>query len=323
MDDTDIETGREINSWMEMVNNAIMPVNADTGGLHDYVDQIMIYASILAGIFMVLFVGVKVATYFANPSKDLDPYVLVRPILIVCTLLLYKPLVKHLLMEPTYLVEDISEAVARRVTGTTSKDSFEGVFMRNMAYMSWTQADEGEDSGEGEQEYGVGDFLAMSTGFEFIHLLIVIIARFVAFYLMIKQVILKGIYYVLGVLVLPFSLVPGNEEILKKWFFGFLAVLLWIPVLRIMQTMMILMRKGVGEGLVEGTSAGGNVWGMGGFLELILQISMIFFIIQVPKYANLMVGGSGEASDAGTLTTIMREMYYMRLNLGPQQRGGH
>jgi hypothetical protein len=105
----------------------------------------------------------------------------------------------------------------------------------------------------------------------------------------------------LGVLILPFSLIPGNEEILKRWFFGFLAVLLWMPILRIIQTMMILIYTVDTKGMVQP------------LISVALQIVMIIFILQVPKYANLLVSGSGDSDTNGWLFFTGREIYYRKL----------
>lgn len=267
----------------------------DSFGLQVYVSLIMDYAFVLAAILMVLLVGVKVATYFANPSKEMDPMILVKPILIIAALALYKPLVDLLLFTPTEVIEDVTLDVAIDVTGSKDDISFDRLFIKNMTFVDWSNR--GED-----EEVHLWD---VNIVFEIIHFLIYLIAQLVGSYIIIRHIIVKGIYFVLGVFVLPFSLIPGNEEILKKWFFGFLSVLMWIPILRIFQTIMILM------GLAESESTDVAVFSP--LMRLALQICMIFFILQIPKYANMLVGGSGDSDSNGWLVFMGREVYYRKL----------
>ncbi|UOB18431.1 hypothetical protein [Abyssalbus ytuae] len=259
-------------------------------GLTQFVNEISHFAGLFAAIFMIILIGVKVVTYFVNPSSNMDPYILVKPILIIIALVLYNTLVDILLFKPTGFVEEVIETAACKVTGNPNIGEFKKLFAKCMTPAQ--HFDEGESVGE-----SIWDLLSANPILELIHLLIYIIAGMVAAYIMLRQVVLKGVYLVLGILVIPFSLIPGNEEILKRWFFGFLAVLLWVPVLRILQTIMILINFADTDG-----------WGP--WIAVVLQVCMIFFVLQVPKYANFLVSGSGDNDTSDWLTFIGREAYY-------------
>ncbi len=245
-------------------------------GLYDYVTYIIKYAYALASIIMIVLVGTKVISYFANPSGTLDPYVLVKPILIIAALALYRPLVDFLLFQPSDIITDITNDAARYVTRSSSENAFENYYGESIKHIQ-----EGDSSGNG----GIYDLLQVNAILELIHLLIYFIASVVSGYIMLRQLIYKGIYFVLGVFVLPFALIPGNQEILKKWFFGFLSVLMWLPILTIVKTIFVLIHNNRVSGFTEA------------LLSVCLQVVMIIAVLRVPKYANMLVSA---ANDSGT-----------------------
>lgn len=245
-----------------------------------YIDQIIIYVQILASIFMAILVGTKVMSYFANPAGNFDAYILVRPILILIALVLYNPLINYLLLEPVELVTLITEEGGRSVTGALDGAAFEGFYEDTMTTVQDTSTNE-----DGSQGDGVYDILQLNPFLEFLHLLLFLAARVVAAYILLRQLIYKGIYLVLGVFVLPFSLIPGNSDVVKKWFFGFLSVLLWLPVLKVLQTIIILIGRSTGSG---------DLFDVDALLSIALQLLMVIAILRVPSYANYMVtAGSG------------------------------
>ncbi|MEE1964584.1 hypothetical protein V1387_17990 [Allomuricauda taeanensis] len=263
------------------------------GGLNFYPNYLMPYAETLAISLVILLVGVQVVTYFANPSKDMDPYILIKPILIMTAMALYEDLVGLLLDRPAQLLTGITEEAAMKVTGAASIESFEKFFMDSLNSMKGTP--------------DLWDILAWHPVLEVLHILLSLALLMVSLYIMIRQILSIAIYYILGIFVLPFSLIPGNQEILKRWFFGFLAVLLWLPILRIFQTIIIIIDfKGynLGHGDFNPTAA---------LASLTLQICGFFFILMTPKYANMLVSGSGDSDGNGWLMAIGRETYYRGL----------
>ncbi len=263
-------------------------------GLYDYIDQIINYAYGLAAVLMIILVGSKVITYFANPSGNLDPYTLVRPILILVALILYKPLVELLLFSPTDIIADVTENAAVYVTKVQDGEALEESYNSSITYIQDSNAD-------GSDGDGVYDVLQINPFLELIHLIIFFIASVVAGYIMLRQIIYKAIYFVIGVFALPLALIPGNQDVLKKWFFGFLAVLLWLPILTILKTILILVHSNTADG---------------GFTQVLmsicLQIVMIIAVLRVPKYANILVSAgsdSGSNFTASFMTTPTLAMY--------------
>lgn len=251
--------------------------------LFTYVGQMIGYAQIIASIFMAILVGSKVMSYFANPGGNFDPYVLVRPILILGALVLYEPLVDFLLIQPVDLITGVTEQGALSVTGAIDGQNFENYFESTITDIQDTSVNE-----DGSQGDGVYDLLQLNPGLEFLHLILFFVARVIAAYILLRQLIYKGIYLVLGIFVLPFSLIPGNGDVVKKWFFGFLAVLLWLPVLKILQTIIILISQSAGTESLFSADA---------LLSIALQVLMVIAVLRVPSYANFMVtAGSGSGS---------------------------
>ncbi|SHJ29960.1 hypothetical protein [Aquimarina spongiae] len=262
-------------------------------GLYQYIDQIIDYAYGLAAVLMIILVGSKVITYFANPSGNLDPYTLVRPILILVALVLYKPLVELLLFSPTDIIADVTENAAHYVTKVGDAKEFEDSYNGSITHIQDSNAD-----GSGD---GVYDVLQINPFLELLHLIIFFIASVVAGYIMLRQIIYKAIYFVIGVFALPLALIPGNQDVLKKWFFGFLAVLLWIPILTILKTILILVHNNTASG---------------GFTQILmsicLQVVMIIAVLRVPKYANILVSAgsdSGSNFTASFMTVPAMAMY--------------
>jgi hypothetical protein len=292
---------------MERIENildkfqSVLFSESGASGLGAYVSYLVQYSYILAAILMIIFVGTKIAAYFANPTKEIDPYILVKPILILMILALYQPLINLLLFKPTDIIIDITEDAAIHVTDANNKEEFSTLFYNAITNVP-------QSGNEEDPDFSFYDILAFSYVFEILHFLIYIIAATVTAYITVRQFLLKAFYFVLGVLVLPLSLIPGNDEILKKWFFGFLSVLLWIPVLRVVQTIMIILHT------VDTNSDGGSIVEV--MFPVVLQIVMIFFILSVPKYANLLVSGSGDSDSNGWLVFIGREIYYKRTGMG-------
>ena len=283
-----------IENIIETYHLTLFPESGGSG-IGVYISYITQYSYLLAAILMIILVGTKVATYFANPTKEIDPYILVKPILVLMALSLYQPLVNLLLFYPSDIITDITEDAGIHITGLPNKDEFNSAFYSAITNVPENSTD--EDS--------TNDFYSIISSIPFlegIHIVIYFIASCVTAYILIRQLLLQAFYYILGMLVLPFSLIPGNEEILKRWFFNFLSVLLWIPMLRMVQTIMILIN------MVDLRQGGVTIVEV--MFPVVLQIVMIFFILHVPTYANLLVSGAGDTDK----TTLGSMVYWGKLN---------
>ena len=76
------------------------------------IGELNAYISLFAGALIFIFVGYKVALYMLNPDKGLDPFVLVRPCLILIGIVLYKELVQLFMITPMeYLAKAVEYAV--------------------------------------------------------------------------------------------------------------------------------------------------------------------------------------------------------------------
>ncbi|WP_025741799.1 hypothetical protein [Aquimarina pacifica] len=270
-------------------------------GVDNLVDILIPYCSILASIFMVVLVGVRVIKYFINPSENMDPLILVKPILILAAIVLYQHLIDFLLIKPVDLVTSLTNNAVMTTLNISNLDNFLDIAN---AQLTTIKNESTNDNGQ----FSIYEVLQLSTFLEIFHLFIQIIALVITGYILMRQVLLKAIYFVIGILVLPFSLIPGNFEILKRWFFGFLAVLLWIPILRIFQAILVLINQAELPHFSQP------------LFSVVLQIVMILFIIQVPKYANFLVSGSGDSDGNGYFHFAGRELYYNKIS--PKIWGG-
>jgi len=243
-----------------------------------FVADVLPYAMLLASGIVLIFVGYKVMRYMANPEDRLDPYAIIQPILVLAAMALYMDLVELLLNTPIDLIGEIIDKVAYKISDTSGDaDAFESAFRKSITHVQSNGADGS----------GVYDIMQINPFLEIIHLLIYFVASVVGGYIMFRQLITEYIYLILGVFVLPFSLIIGNQKVLGSWFFGFLSVLLWLPVLKILKMIIIL--------LPVTTTSFTDV-----LLSVALQLVMIFAILQVPKYANMLVSqGSSIGSNVG------------------------
>ncbi|MBQ4820586.1 hypothetical protein [Aquimarina sp. MMG016] len=281
----------DLTQAIELFQDALFLGKNGLLGLGSYISEIINYAYALAAVIMIILVGSKVMKYMVNPSSNLDPFVLVRPVLVLAALSLYQPLVENLLVVPTNIVIDITEEAAVKVTRSSNIVDFNNRFQLSMENVQST----------GGAGAGIYDILQVNPFLELIHLIILFISSIVAGYILLRQLILKSIYFILGVFVLPFSLIPGNQDIIKKWFLGFLSVLLWIPILNILKTIIVIINNNLGSGF-------SNV-----LLSTALQVVMIFAVLKVPQYANILVA-SGNETDSNFGSGIITSPFKLAAN---------
>ncbi|WP_378188147.1 hypothetical protein ACE939_06850 [Aquimarina sp. W85] len=248
-------------------------------GINKYVEYLTTYAHMLAAIIMIIFVGSKVILYFVNPSGNFDPYVLVKPILILAAIALYQPLVEFLLVKPVNIITQIVDQGALYVTNNGNIDNLNSTFEDSMSHIEDSSTN--EDGTEGDGIYAI---TSVSENLELLHLIIYFVATCVTAFMLFKQLIYKAIYFILGIFVLPLSLAPGNQEILKKWFYGFISTLLWIPIISILKVILVIVQRNAQGGF-------GNI-----LFSVALQLVMIITILSVPKFANLLVSTGSDIS---------------------------
>ena len=86
------------------------------------------------------------------------------------------------------------------------------------------------------------DILQVNPILELLHLFIYFAGSFVGYYMLIKQALSIGLYYIMGYFSIIFSLIPGNEKSFLNWSLSFLAILLWEPFIIILKYLVILTR---------------------------------------------------------------------------------
>ncbi|QCX00661.1 hypothetical protein FGM00_11290 [Aggregatimonas sangjinii] len=270
----------------------VFGVGTGSGNGYEFVDALRTYSLQFAAVLMILYIGYKALLYFSDIETRLDPFILIRPIMVMCIISLYSPLVNLLVKQPIDIIDAMVETSSQTAlesdhnpTGDlkdvtdTYADWYKNAFEDTMQYV-----DDGSSSKPGK---GVFDILAINPFLELVHLIIFLVATVVGFYIMARQIILIGIYYVVGILVLPFALIVGNQDVARNWYFGFIAIMMWEPVLKILKTILISLK-------VQGESY------ENGMFSIALQVVMIFTILQVPKFANLLVSkGSEMGSQVG------------------------
>ncbi|MDH7445844.1 hypothetical protein [Aquimarina sp. 2201CG14-23] len=244
--------------------------------VNSFVGELLPYSSRLGGAIMLIYVAHKIVISFLKPDERISPATLVRPVLTLGAIVLYEDLVNLLLITPVDIVSDMVKEAANSVSGayqTNAQSAIEHI-----------QSTGGIDGG------GIFDILQVNPLLELIHLIIYFTSTVIVAYVLFRQLIMKTIYLLLGALVLPFSLIVGNEQTLSQWFFGFLSVLLWIPIIHLILFVISICNPTA------------DIFDNPVF-SIAVQIVMIFALLEVPKYAKMLVAGQGESSVGAAYAT--------------------
>ena len=225
------------------------------------INEIHPLMSTFTGILVLIFVVYKVVLYMINPDKGLDPYVVIRPCLILAGIVLYKPLVDLFMIRPMQLLADIIEQAILSLSGL-SINGFDARF----------------DSSMTRTDNRLYDVLQVNPFMEVIHLFIYFVGSFVAAYMLIKQALTMAIYYVMGYFSIIFSLIPGNDKSFFNWGLSFLAILLLTPFIMILKYLIILTRI--------------DTQGFTSFFVIVaVQISSIFLFFKIPRFCEFLING--------------------------------
>ena len=253
---------------------------------NDFISQFQIlindfhsHISTIAGVLVLIFVVYKVILYMVNPDKGLDPYVIIRPCLVLAGLVLYHDLVENFMMVPKSILTDIIESSILNLTGTDII-GFDGRFNSAM-----TTTDD-----------RLYDVLQINPILELLHLFIYFVGSFVAYYMLIKQALSIGLYYIMGYFSIFFSLIPGNEKSFLNWSLSFLAILLWEPFIIILKYLVILTR-------IESED-------FTSFLVVVtVQITTIFLFLKVPAFCEFLINGGsplGSPHASGSVSSLKK-----------------
>lgn len=253
-----------------------------------FVDNIIKYSLMMAAGITLLHVAHKIVVSFLKPNEPINPSSLVRPILVLAALTLYKE-INEQIIEP--FARGL-ELLAEEGAGQPPTD-YLGLGMRALTYIN---------AGTGGST-GIFDILQVNPLLELIHLVIFIVSSLVIIYIYFKQLVVKSIYYVIGIIVLPLSLIPGNEKAINKWFFGYLSVLLWIPLLHILMYIISSLNYIGNDGVLN--TALNFFMNKYPVVSIALQVLMIMLVLNIPKYANIIVGGEG--SEIGGIANAIKK----------------
>ncbi|WP_166923408.1 hypothetical protein [Flavobacterium poyangense] len=252
----------------------------------DFIDQFQLlinemhmYLSTFAGVLVLIFVVYKVVLSMINPEKGLDPYVIVRPCLVLAGVVLYNPLVEFFMLVPMKILSDIIQKSILDLSGMDI-NGFDGRFNSSM-----TRTDD-----------RLYDVLQVNPLIELLHLLIYFIGSFIATYMLIKQALTIAIYYIMGYFSVMFSLIPGNEKSFMNWSLSFLAILLWEPFIFILKYLIILTR-------VDSQNFTSF------FVVVAVQISSIFLFFKVPRFCEFLINGGsplGSPHSGGAATAFSK-----------------
>ena len=239
-----------------------------------FIDTIMPDVQAFTAVIMVVYVAVKVVTSLISGSAKLDYTVLLRPCLTLAALSMYSFLVLNLIIEPTnHITAIIEEAL--------------GVTSSNLSSMRDTM--EFSQSSGGADGSGVLGVVSLHGALEFLHMIIFFLSSIAGGYVLFRQLIEKSLYLMLGPFAIALSLIIGNHQVLSKWYQGYFAVMLWLPILSIVQAIIILLP-------VETTELSATDI----MFSVAIQVVMIFTVFKVPQYADILVAqGSGRGANLG------------------------
>ena len=229
---------------------------------------------LFSAILFIIVIGIGVFKLFLNPGQTVISQILIRPILFLCALTLYSSLVDLLIYDP---VEIIVKSLYKDYD-VKSSELVKG--FSDMLIGLKENADSANQPG--------GFFQIIKNAImNAIFWLILIVVKSVIAYVFFMGTCLSAIYFALGPLAITLSLIPGNEKVLEKWFYGFLSYLLWQPIL------ILIMMITVASFSVIQTTMG--TMSVNAILSLCLCVGVIFFLLMTPKISNLLVAHGSEA----------------------------
>lgn len=243
------------------------------------INDLHTHISTFVGVLVLIFVVYKVILYMANPDKGLDPYVVIRPCLVLAGVVLYDNLIEVFMITPMSILTEIIESSILNLTGIDI-NGFDGRFNSAM-----TTTDD-----------RLYDILQINPILELLHLFIYFAGSFVAYYMLIKQALSIGLYYIMGYFSIFFSLIPGNEKSFLNWSLSFLAILLWEPFIIILKYIVILTR-------IESESFTSF------FIVVAVQISTIFLFLKVPSFCEFLINGGnplGSPHPSGSFSSFKK-----------------
>jgi len=243
-----------------------------SGAISGFVNAMMPDVITFAGALAFISIAYHVLLYMADIQTKLDPFVIIRPAIVLLAVITYSELVNLLINIPTEIFTAIIESGTATIPGNSPK-----AFDDAISYVDITTG-----AGTGD---GIFDILAVNPFLELLHMIVYFASTLVAVYMLFRQLIIVAIYYVIGPFAVAFSLVIGNKHAVKNWYFGFLSVMFWTPLIKIMQ------------GIIVAISPSTIVTGgfTNGLFMFVLQLVMIYSMLQIPKYASILVSKGSEA----------------------------
>ena len=229
---------------------------------------------LFAGVIFIIVIGVRVFKLFLNPGQTIISHILIKPILILAALVLYVDLVNLLVFDSievimTSVYPDYDQKSSTVVTG-------------------FSEIIETLNAGAEETNKSTNFFEFLKNQLiKGIFYVINLIVKVVVAYIYFLATCMAGIYFGIGPLALAMSLIPGNEAVLKKWFFGFYSYLLWQPVIILIMMITITSYSVILDLMGVNTP--------NALLSLCLAVGVIFFLLMTPKIASVLVSQAGEA----------------------------
>lgn len=245
------------------------------------------YAGLVAVGIAFIYIGYKVMVYLSDINSKFDPFIIIKPAMMLGSIGLYHELVELLIYIPLFGLDNL---IATNLPGSVTDVAFRD----GLTYVY---------PGAGTTP-GVYDVIAINPMMEVLHLLIYFAASVVAFYMQLRQLVIAAIYYMVGIFAIPFSLALGNQGALSGWFYGFVSILLWGPLLSILK--MIIVTLNIPNFHTSGALAPITNAPVA-IISIALQVICILTILQIPKYANILVAKGSELG-GGLGDSISRTM---------------
>jgi len=273
---------------------------------------------LLTGVLFMITVGIKVLNAYLNPSQAVYSQILIRPILIMACIPLYNHLVWTLIHTPVSGVFlTINEAINSLAGVTVNPDGIQSTICRPDFYDSTasapappplapglTAAEVAARTAARDASTATVELVAKTSSFvdsvrfffenpwmEIFHFLFCIASMVSVVYVLFRMVITISIMHVMGPFAITFSLIPGNEGNLSKWFFGYLSVTLWAPL--------ILLFLGIAESLKGIAYADIN----NALLIIVVDVGVVLSLFKIPALAGYLVGGQNAAEGSSGRST--------------------
>ena len=282
-----------VDTYLLNLNNGARIPEPLLRGLNTFITNVQLPLLAMTAAIAVVLLGYETLRRIIDPNKEgFDPMIFVRLGLVFLGLGSYQYLVELLIDTPMNLVHNIVVSGVSAMAGGAEAD-LDKVFNSYAEYV-------------GTDKNGTASVIELTEFLTFIHLFTGIIGRICVQMVIVISVLNQSLYYLMGMLIFPFSLIIGNKNVFPNWFFSFIAskfsVSVGVMIMGILVTMPDLE--------VMGSSSGIGADIINAVFHLTIQIVGILMLLSSTSLANRLVSSFSNQLGYGDVSNAFRSTFF-------------